>query len=111
MCPYCQHVLSGIVVPHTIYDCNYRRSMYCFVCAAYGHTMADCPNKEAQAIRKGQVPKEKNLVLSVKSTDQGIKEVLESHHITPGTTKMENRKRLRDLANSLNPPRLIVFVK
>jgi len=85
--------------------------MYCPVCAASGHAKRDCPNKEAWAIRSGKLPTEKNLTLSVKFTDQGIKDVLKSHGITPGTTKMENHKRLSDLANSLNPPRLVVFVK
>jgi hypothetical protein len=35
--------------------------------------------------------------------------VLKEHGVQPGSTHLENRKRLRDVANSMIPPRMIVF--
>jgi len=109
MCDYCQHVLAGVTIRHTKMDCLYRRSMYCVVCAAYGHAVADCPNKVAWAIRRGQVPSEKNLTLIVKNTEDCVKGVLRAHGITPGTRQLQNRKLLRDLGNCMTPPHMIVF--
>jgi len=111
-CKYCKHVLGGIVIRHTIMDCQYRRSMYCPVCMSYGHTPGDCPNKIAWAIRRGEDASDiQNDVLFVKSHEEGIKEVLRTHGLEPGTTILENRKRLRNLANSLMPTKLIIFVE
>ena len=96
---------------HTVMECQYRRSMYCPVCVSYGHTAGDCPNKVAWAVRRGQsLDGVKNLELRVKNSDQGIRAVLIEHGITPGSKQMENKKLLRDLANTMNPLRLILFV-
>ena len=85
--------------------------MYCPVCASYGHTCGDCPNKVAWAVRRGQpLNGITNLELRVKHTDQGIRSVLLEHGITPGSKQMENKKLLRDLANTMTPLRLILFV-
>ena len=85
--------------------------MYCPVCIGYGHSPPNCPNKRAWAIRQGK-PLEgvENLVLHVDDTEDGVKVVLKANGITPGTRQLENRKLLRDLANSMMPPRMIVFV-
>jgi hypothetical protein len=48
--------------------------------------------------------------MRVVDTEDGVKSVLKKHGIVPGSRQMENRKLLRDLANSLNPPHMIVFV-
>jgi len=78
---------------------------------AYGHAPADCPNKTAWAVRLGKDPtKFKNLVLTVESSEEGVKEVLRRHGIKPGTRIQENRKLLRNLANSLKPTRLVQFL-
>jgi hypothetical protein len=85
--------------------------MYCAVCAAYGHTNGDCPNKVAWAVRSGKsLAGVKNLELRVKNTEQGMRSMLIEHGITPGSKHMENRKLLRDLANTMTPLRLILFV-
>jgi hypothetical protein len=109
-CTYCCHVLKGTVVRHSILECQYRQSMYCPVCAAYGHAPADCPNKITWAIRQG-LPTEglENLVLEVRG-EEGIKDTLKQYGLKPGTRMQENRKLLRSLANCLQPPRLIRFI-
>ncbi len=85
--------------------------MYCPVCVAYGHSPRFCPNKVAWAVRKGLPCHDiKNLTLTIKDTEDGVKAVLKSNNITPGTTRLENRKLLNDLANSMEPPRMILFV-
>ena len=110
-CKYCSHILSGITISHTILECQYRQSMYCPVCMAYGHTHADCPNKTAWAIRQGKDSKGiKNLILEVECSDDGVKDVLKMYKLKPGSRIMENRKILRNLANSLKPPRLVHFI-
>ena len=70
-----------------------------------------CPNKIAWAVRKG-LPTNglTNLTLSVRDTEDGVKGVLKRFNVKPGTTRLENRKLLNDLANSLEPPRMIVFI-
>ena len=85
--------------------------MYCPVCIAYGHSPRNCPNKIAWAVRKG-LPTTgiKNLTISVRDTEDGVKGVLRRYGIKPGTTRLENRKFLNDLANSMEPTRMIVFV-
>jgi hypothetical protein len=110
-CGYCCHILKGTVVRHSILECQYRQSMYCPVCAAYGHAPADCPNKITWAIRQGlPTANLENLVLEVRGGEDGVKEVLKEYGLKPGTRIQENRKLLRNLANSLQPPRLIKFV-
>ena len=111
MCDYCAHILAGVSIPHTRLDCQYRRSMYCCVCASYGHAIADCPNKIAWAIRRGLPTRDvRNVVLNIEDTDESVRGILRMHNISPGTRKIENRKLLRDLANSMKPPRLVQFV-
>lgn len=112
MCDYCKRVLEkSSTIPHKKLECQFRRSMYCPVCASYGHQSSDCPNKEAWAIRKGLScdPLPENIVLKVRNTEEGIKEVLKSHGIQPGSRILENRKLLRDMANSMDPPHMIAF--
>ena len=84
--------------------------MYCPVCVGYGHTPVSCPNKVAWALRAGKMPTEANLELRVVDTDGGVKAFLKTNGIPPGSKK-ENKKLLRDFANSMNPPRMIVFTR
>ena len=110
-CKYCSKILSGVNIKHTILECQYRQSMYCIVCMSYGHSPADCPNKTAWAIRKGlDASKIKNRVLIVESSEEGVKEVLRRYRLKPGTRRQENRKLLRNLANSMKEPHCIHFV-
>jgi len=109
-CGYCSHILNGVVVRHTILECQYRQSMYCSVCMAYGHVPTDCPNKKAWAIRRGQDPdKVENNIIILDENEDSLKEFLKSRGVKPGTRILENRKLLRNLANSLKPPVLIHF--
>jgi hypothetical protein len=86
--------------------------MYCCVCQAYGHADDDCPNKKAWAVRAGKDATDiTNYELHVIDTEEGIKDVLRKHGLEPRTTKGRNRQLLRNLANSLNPPRLVLFSK
>ena len=120
-CTYCLNAgaSSQVISGHKIIECQYRRSMYCIVCIAYGHASGDCPNKIAWALRKGKYVKGiKNLVLNIEiseNTDKGVKEgikrVLELHGIEHSAPSiLEYRKKLRDFANSLQPPRLVQFI-
>lgn len=110
-CYYCCHVLKGTVVRHTILECQYRQSMYCPVCSAYGHAPSECPNKVSWAVRRGEsIDRVENLILYVSGGEDGVKDILKEYGLKPGTRMQENRKLLRNLANSLQPPRLIKFV-
>jgi hypothetical protein len=111
MCTYCGPLLNGVTIPHTRMECQYRRTMYCPVCVAYGHSKPKCPNKIAWATRMG-LPTTglKNLTISVRDNEEGVKGVLRRYGMRPGTTKLENRKLLNDLANSMEPTRMIIFV-
>jgi len=82
--------------------------MYCPVCVGYGHAPATCPNKVACALRSGKMPTETNLELRVVDTEEAVRALLKANGIQPGSKK-ENKKMLRDLANSMNPPRMIIF--
>jgi len=86
--------------------------MYCCVCMAYGHADEDCPNKIAWAIRKGEDSSViANDTLIVKEDEDDIKALLREHGLTPGTRILENRKLLRNLANSFRPPKLVIFTQ
>jgi len=92
--------------------------MYCPVCIAYGHAKDDCPNKIAWALRQGKtIQNLQNLVLIVditenteKAVKEGIKKLLEFHGIENSRGFLEYRKKLRDFANSIQPPRLVQFI-
>ncbi len=111
MCEYCKNVLNGVTISHKPIECQYRRSMYCYVCAIYGHCPADCPNKKALAIRRGRDPsKVKNLEIVVNDSDRAIRFMLKQYNVTPVSTQQGNKNLLHDLANSLTPPRMVVFI-
>jgi hypothetical protein len=77
---------------------------------AYGHVPMDCPNKKAWAIRRGQDPdKVENNIIVLDEHEDSVKEFLKSRGVKPGTRILENRKLLRNLANSLKPPVPIHF--
>lgn len=82
--------------------------MYCPVCVGYGHSPIACPNKVAWALRAGKMPTEPNVELRIVDTEDAVKAFLKINGIQPGSKK-ENKKVLRDFANSMNPPRMIVF--
>lgn len=114
-CDYCKKVLDGVSIRHTVLTCPYRRSMYCYICASYGHIVGDCPNKRAKAIREGKSVKGiVNLTLEVPSTKEGMHTFLfEKGLIEKSSTYVLDSKvrgLLRDYSNSMNPPRLLVFV-
>lgn len=71
-----------------------------------GHSREDCPNVEAWAIRQGKTPRRRNLYLEIKD----VKQVLRAHSIEPGSDKMENMKKIRDLANTMKPTRIPLFL-
>ena len=84
--------------------------MYCEICASYGHIVSDCPNKKAKALREGKSAKGvENLVLSISPNEEDIKQFLKSVGIQSASRQMENKKLLRDYANSLTPPRMVVY--
>jgi hypothetical protein len=81
---------------------------------AYGHAPCDCPNKIAWAIRQGKDASEvTNLYIDVPDSEDGIreflKEALKPYALKAATRKLDNRKLLRNYANSMSPPRLIRF--
>jgi hypothetical protein len=104
-------------------ECQLRRSMYCPVCVAYGHSPRNCPNKIAWAVRRG-LPLDgvENAVFKLKDSEESIKRFLKMYGASSGIidmsrlkgingmTKLELRKLLNDFANSIEPPRMIVFV-
>ena len=123
MCSYCGPLLHTVTIPHTRLECQLRRSMYCPVCVAYGHSPRNCPNKVAWAVRKG-LPLDgvENFTFKVKDTEESIKTFLKIRGASSGIidktfikringlTKLELRKLLNDFANSMEPPRMILLV-
>lgn len=115
-CGYCAKTLRGVCIPHTVLECQTRQSMYCVVCMAHGHAPDDCPNKTAWAVRQGQDASAiRNLYLDVPDSEDEIreflKEALKEYDLKPATRKLDNRKLLRNYANSMNPPRLVRFIQ
>jgi superfamily II helicase len=111
-CPYCTHVdtKTGSRVVSTVEECKMRESMYCYICMAYRHTVDLCPNKIASAVRRGQtVEGVVNNFLEVLNTKKGVEDVLTMYKVPTNTKDTENRKRLRHLASSMNPPRMIHY--
>lgn len=111
-CPYCTHVevKTGRRIVSTVEECKKRESMYCYICMVYRHTAEVCPNKIASAIRRGlTVEGVENNSLAVLNTKKGIEDVLNMYKVPTNTKDTENRKRLRHLASSMNPPKMILF--
>jgi hypothetical protein len=113
MCDYCSHVLNGVIVSHKVINCPYRKSMYCYICAANGHIVDDCPNKVAKAVRQGLPTKGiQNITLTIPSSDDGIKDFLKAKGLIEKNTyitQFKSKALLRDYANSLKPPHMIFF--
>jgi len=114
-CPYCTHVdpKTGIRIVRTVEECEFSKSMYCYICMVYRHTVQSCPNKIACAIRRGQsIEGVENNVLEVFKTRKGIEDVLNMYKVPTNkyhTTDNDILKRLHHLASSMNPPRMIHF--
>ncbi len=90
-CSFCEHILRGCTIKHRRFECPYRRAMYCYKCGVFGHEV--CPTLELR------------IVDSVKS----IKTFLMIHDITPTDKQEKNKDLLLDLANSMEPPRKLIF--
>jgi hypothetical protein len=52
------------------------------------------------------MPRRRNLYLEIKD----VRQVLRAHSIEPGSDKMENMKKIRDLANTMKPTRIPLFL-
>jgi hypothetical protein len=109
-CSFCVDNIEGSFYTHRRIECPYRRSIYCYICSMYGHRIKECPNHRAKAIRQG-LPADtiKNLEFKVVDSEDTICAILSSYNIQPAN-KVENRKLLVDLANSMNPPRMLILV-
>ncbi len=109
-CSYCEATAGKFTHPHIPLDCPRRRAMYCYICCIYGHRVSDCPNHIAKAIRQGKsIEGLENLELRITDHQPTIKAFLKSHGITPSSRIQKNQELLHDLANSMEPPRLLVF--
>lgn len=92
MCSHCYHLLYGLVETHQLRECPLRKNLYCARCAVYGHQPGKCPK---QAFR-------------VPFTPEGIQAALKAHGAVD-QGKVKNIQMLRDIANTMNPPRKLVF--
>jgi len=111
-CPSCTHVDpdTNKRIVRTVKECKDRGSMYCYICLIYRHTMEECPNKIACAIRRGEsIEGVTNNILCVEDTKKGIEDVLNKYKV-PTKGKKKNSKILRHLASSIDPPRILHFV-
>ena len=113
MCSYCQMILFNCpITPHTVLDCPARKSTYCHICCAKGHTTNTCPNRKALAVRNGLDPSSvENFELFVKNDADAIINMLHEYNIKPlkKENNLENISLLQNLGNSMSPPHKIVF--
>jgi hypothetical protein len=110
-CSYCQSLTNGHIVTHSRIECPRRRLTYCSICCAYGHTVSCCPDKIALAVRTGKSIKGiVNLEIKLQDDEKTIREFLKTHGVEPTKRQAENEKLLRDLANAMEPPHLLVFL-
>ena len=72
MCSICVKVLPYYSTPHTVVDCPLRRSMYCCICAKYGHHITACPTTTFQGVTR---------LLYITDTDKAIKTFLSEKKI------------------------------
>jgi hypothetical protein len=92
-------------------ECPFRRAMYCSICCIHGHCPDDCPNERAKAIRQGFLADEtKNRCLKISDNEKSIKTFLMMQDLIPSSRQHENKKMLLDFANSMEPPRMLVFI-
>lgn len=98
-------------IPHTRLECPRRRSLFCTICSIYGHCVKSCPDKIALAVRAGKSTKGiTNLEVRIQDSDAAIVEFLKAHNFKPTKKHADNQKLLRDVVNSMEPPRLLVFL-
>lgn len=104
------HCCKSASANHTPLTCQFRKSLYCYVCAAYGHSPKKCPNQKALARRKGEdASKVENRELIVLHSEAAIKHVLKINGLTPLTSLEENKALLVDFAYSLPEPKMVVY--
>ncbi len=53
-CTACRSVLGSLVKRHTTDQCPLRASLYCGLCASYGHSPAGCPDTVTRGYREPQ---------------------------------------------------------
>ena len=92
-CSYCEHILRGCTIKHRRFECPYRRAMYCHKCGIFGHQVSECPT----------------LTLRISDSEKTIRTYLLIHDITPTNKQEKNKDLLLDLANSMEPPRKLIF--
>ena len=98
-------------ISHTRLECPRRRSLYCTICSIHGHCVKTCPDKIALAVRAGKSIKGiTNLEVRIYETDTAICEFLKENGVKPTKKHADNQKLLRDVVNSMEPPRLLVFL-
>ncbi len=109
-CSYCYNFLRGCTVKHKRYECPYRRSLYCHICCMYGHHINDCPDRKAVAIRNG-LPLDgvENRILRITDCEKSIQTYLLMNDVTPSSLQHKNKELLLDLANAMQPPRMLIF--
>jgi len=98
MCESCAYVCRGLTAPHTSLECQWRRGLRCYRCFCAGHAPSSCPLLDA-------VPQK----LVVVATEAGIKAFLLTQGMKPLSTRDGNIQRLKDIANTMKPLRLLVL--
>ena len=135
MCSRCAHL--GYKLKHDSFVCPYISSLYCGICASYGHTSYSCTDSEVLEQREPQfveqlippslrdalgiqtktplpkVPSELKAkyepVLEVHDTDRNIRALLMNYNKPISGKAKENRLRLQKLADELG--RKLVYLK
>ena len=105
-CTFCNVKMT---IPHSRLECPRRRSLFCYICSSHGHSIGTCPDKIACAVRAGKSTKGITN-LEVRLQECEIDSFLKVHGLESQSKKTENYKLLRDIVNSMEPPRLLVFL-
>uniref|UniRef100_A0A6C0DPF6 Nanos-type domain-containing protein n=1 Tax=viral metagenome TaxID=1070528 RepID=A0A6C0DPF6_9ZZZZ len=109
MCSVCKHSCKNLTIPHTPLDCQWRRTLYCYICCSYGHSPPICPDQEAIALRSGKLPTQPNLYWRVKQDPESMKEEIIKNGLKPSSKQDMNKQILRDLSNTQIPLRILLF--
>ena len=126
ICTQCLPILGRMVKRHLPDACPLRKGSYCGLCAAYGHSPANCPDGVTRAYREPQfmeqlIPpsliekygittrsllpsfqpeKAKEWLLEVPETDEGLRAALVAAGVKPMICQEKGKKENREITEN-----------
>lgn len=107
MCDFCRSKYKHYMIKHETSTCPFKASLYCSVCACYGHALKTCPvhalksNPVHKPITKTKIDPPSKPILELSNDDESLKAFLQSKSQMPikGAKFADLRKLVKQFAD------------